>query len=82
MTPLLFIHNMYAQARREPQHILMPEGHDVRVVAAAAELVSRGICQVTLCGDPAVIRANAAHAHVNLSPLGDVRDLSKRLIFV
>ena len=39
----------------------------VCVVTAAAELVQREICDITLCGDPAVIEENARKAHVDVS---------------
>ena len=47
--------------------IVLPEGLAIRVVTAAAELVQREICDITLCGDPAVIEENARKAHVDVS---------------
>ena len=67
VTPILFNHNMYSKARLDRQMIVLPEGLDIRVVTAAAELVQREICDITLCGDPAVIEENARKAHVDVS---------------
>ena len=58
---------MYSKARLDRQMIVLPEGLDIRVVTAAAELVQREICDITLCGDPAVIEENARKAHVDVS---------------
>ena len=59
-------------ARREivigdKRRIVLPEGADIRVVTAAAELVGRGLCEVTLCGDPAVVAQLAAKAETTKS---------------
>ena len=67
VTPVLFNHNMCSKARRDKRRIVLPEGADIRVVTAAAELVGRGLCEVTLCGDPAVVAQLAAKAHVDVS---------------
>ena len=67
VTPVLFNHNMFSKARRDKRRIVLPEGADIRVVTAAAELVGRGLCEVTLCGDPAVVAQLAAKAHVDVS---------------
>ena len=61
VTPILFNHNMFAKARRDKQMIVLPEGLDIRVVTAAAELVARGLCNVTLCGDHEDIQACDHH---------------------
>jgi phosphate acetyltransferase len=58
---------MFSKARQDKQRIVLPEGLDVRVVTAAAELVHRELCEVTLCGDPETIQANAQQANVDVS---------------
>jgi len=36
-----------------PRHILLPEGEDPRIQAAAVQAVARGLARITLLGDPA-----------------------------
>lgn len=38
------------RARAHPQHIVLPEGHDARVVEAAARIAREGFARVTLLG--------------------------------
>ena len=44
-------------ARRQPRHVVLPEGDDPRIVAGAARAAREGIARVTLLGDPARIEA-------------------------
>ena len=57
-------HFMFSAARRAKQHIVLPEGNDIRVVTAAAELLHRGLCDLTLLGNAQAVRALAERAHV------------------
>jgi phosphate acetyltransferase len=50
------------RARTEPQHIVLPEGEDARVIAAAARVAREGFARLTLLGRPAVIEAAAQQA--------------------
>jgi len=63
-TPKLFQHRLFSKARADRQTIVLPEGEDRRVVAAAAELVERNLVNVVILGDPDVVRAVAAEARV------------------
>jgi len=67
VSPIILKHTMFSAARRDKQHIVLPEGDDVRVVTAAAELLSRGLCDLTLLGKPEQIRSLAEKAHVDIS---------------
>ena len=53
------------RAAKLGKHIVLPEGEDPRVVAAAAEAVKEGIAKITLLGDEADIRAK--NPNVDLS---------------
>jgi len=53
-------------ARRRPRRLLLVEGDDERVVTAAASLARDRVAEVTLLGDPAVARATATRAGVDL----------------
>ncbi|MFI5011520.1 MAG: phosphate acyltransferase [Hyphomicrobiales bacterium] len=46
-------------ARGKPRRIVLPEGGDARILAAAATLVREGIAKPVLLGDPATIAAEA-----------------------
>jgi len=54
------------RAASRPQHIVLPEGNDLRTVVAAAECVNQRIAQITLLGDEAVIRETASANNLNL----------------
>lgn len=64
ITPKLFQHKLFTKARADPRRVVLPEGEDPRVVAAAGELLERGLVQLTILGDPAVVAANAEAAGV------------------
>mmetsp|Transcript_1567 Transcript_1567/g.4765 ORF Transcript_1567/g.4765 Transcript_1567/m.4765 type:complete len:1183 (+) Transcript_1567:91-3639(+) len=66
-TPKLFQHELFAKARRRPMRVVLPEGDDRRVVAAASELLRRGLCELTILGDPDAIRALAAESRADVS---------------
>lgn len=55
------------RARANPQHIVLAEGEDTRVIAAAARAAAEGFAKITLLGRPAVIEARAAESGVPLS---------------
>lgn len=46
-----FIDNLISSAQTNRQRIVLPEGHDSRIVEAAREIAERGIAHVTLLGD-------------------------------
>jgi phosphate acetyltransferase len=55
-----------ARAQRAPRRIVFPEGHEARIVAAAAMLRDRGIGYPVLLGEPEEIAAAAAQAQCSL----------------
>eukprot|EP00198_Chlamydomonas_reinhardtii_P002451 XP_001691787.1 phosphate acetyltransferase [Chlamydomonas reinhardtii] len=56
VTPKMFQHTMKAMCRASPQHIVLPESVDKRVLAAAADVTARGLARVTLLGDPTTVQ--------------------------
>lgn len=66
VTPKLFQYRIFTSARADPQRIVLPEGEDIRVLRAAEELHRRGLCQVTVLGDPAAIASLAARNNLKL----------------
>jgi phosphate acetyltransferase len=66
VTPLMFEHDLVERARAQRRRIVLPEGTDPRVVAAAGQALARGIADVVLLGDPAEVARAAARAGVDL----------------
>ncbi len=55
-----------SRAKAYPQHIVLPEGEDPRVVAAAACIAAEGFAKITLLGRAATIQAAAGEAAAHL----------------
>ncbi|EKX50351.1 hypothetical protein GUITHDRAFT_93085 [Guillardia theta CCMP2712] len=66
VTPKLFQHNIFSAARTDKQRIVLPEGDDPRVLAAAGELLARNLCEVTILGKEDLIQNKAKRNHVSL----------------
>ncbi|GAB97889.1 phosphate acetyltransferase [Kineosphaera limosa] len=66
MTPLMFEHSLVERARAADRHIVLPEGTEDRIIQAADVLLQRGICRLTLLGDPGEIESRAAALGVDL----------------
>ncbi len=56
-----------SRARAVPQHIVLPEGEDPRVIAAAGRVAAEKISKLTLLGRPVVMQSAAAQAGVSLA---------------
>ncbi|GAA4556453.1 phosphate acetyltransferase [Pseudonocardia xishanensis] len=65
-TPLMFEQELLDRARADRRHIVLPEGEDDRVLAAADQLLQRGVVDLTLLGPEAGIRARASAAGLAL----------------
>jgi phosphate acetyltransferase len=55
-TPLMFEYEMIQRAKSQPQHIVLPEGFDDRVLRAAEILTLREVVTITLLGSEEKIR--------------------------
>ncbi len=58
--------NLKDRARPHPQHIVLSEGEDARVVEAAAQVSRERFARLTLLGNPKVIQARAAERGARL----------------
>jgi phosphotransacetylase len=67
VTPKMFMYRLTEAVVRDPQHVVLPEGTDARVLAAAAEATARGLARVTLLGDPAAVHAEASKLGLDVS---------------
>ena len=63
----MILQKIRARAAADPQHIILPEGNDIRTVQAA-EICSRDrIAKITVLGDEEKVRALASEAGANLN---------------
>ncbi|GAB2779134.1 phosphate acetyltransferase [Nocardioides salsibiostraticola] len=67
VTPLMFEHQLLDTAMADPQHIVLPEGSDDRILRAADTLLRRNIVNLTILGDPREVQARTAALGVDLS---------------
>ncbi|MFI2347231.1 phosphate acetyltransferase [Streptomyces sp. NPDC019443] len=67
VTPMMFEHDLLEQARADRRRVVLPEGTEERVLRAADVLLRRDVCELTLLGDPEVIRKKAADLGIDLS---------------
>jgi phosphate acetyltransferase len=67
VTPLMFTHDVFDRAQADRAHIVLPEGTEPRILAAADRILRRGIANLTLLGQPAAVTQAAAEAGVDVS---------------
>ncbi|MBO0917013.1 phosphate acetyltransferase [Streptomyces laculatispora] len=67
VTPMMFEHELLEQARAHRRRVVLPEGTEERVLRAADVLLRRDVCDLTLLGDPDVIRKKAADLGIDLA---------------
>lgn len=67
VTPLMFEYGLLDRARQRPQHIVLPEGSDDRILRASSTLLRRGVAQLTILGDEGEVRGRAAELGLDIS---------------
>ncbi|MGY5764015.1 phosphate acetyltransferase [Brachybacterium sp. DNPG3] len=67
VTPLMFEFELLARARGEKKRIVLPEGDEPRILAAADTLLARGVADLILLGDENAIRAKASQLGHNIT---------------
>ena len=60
VTPMMFQFELIARARGEKKTIVLPEGDEPRILAAAEAILARGVANLVLIGDETQIRAKAS----------------------
>jgi phosphate acetyltransferase len=60
------LEKLKARVRADRQRIILPEGEDARVIAAAAQIIAQGYASVTLLGRETAMREAAGRAGVSL----------------
>jgi phosphate acetyltransferase len=66
VTPLMFEYDLLERARSNRQHIVLPEGDEDRIIRAAATLLARNVCDITLLGETAAIRLRASELGLDI----------------
>jgi phosphate acetyltransferase len=69
---MTLIEKLKARARTSPQRIILPEGEDPRIVAAAAAITREGFAKITLVGRKTVVESIAASLHAPLTNIAIV----------
>ncbi|MGW3086192.1 phosphate acetyltransferase [Streptomyces sp. NPDC001108] len=67
VTPMMFEHELLEQARADRRRVVLPEGTEERVLRAADVLLRRDVCDLTLLGEPDLIRKKAADLGIDLA---------------
>ena len=67
VTPLMFEHQVLDEAIADRRHIVLPEGEEERILRAADILLRRNVADLTLLGDPMIVRAKAANLGIDVS---------------
>lgn len=79
MTPLRFTHSLVQRARVKKAHIVLPEGDDVRILAAAENLHRRDVVDLTLLGDESEVRDLAATNGIDVTGITIVNPVTSPL---
>jgi phosphate acetyltransferase len=67
LTPIMFEYELIERARASPQHIVLPEGDDERILRAAEILLRRSVVELTILGDVDDVQGRAAALGLDLS---------------
>lgn len=66
VTPRMFEYSLVEKAKANKQRIVLPEGTSDRVLRGADIILRRGVCDVTILGDPAKLKAKASELGLDL----------------
>nr|WP_296072763.1 phosphate acetyltransferase [uncultured Actinoplanes sp.] len=66
VTPLMFENDLIDKARADRRHLVLPEGHEERILRATETLLRRGVADLTLLGDPGEIARRAREIGVSI----------------
>ncbi|MEE3851506.1 phosphate acetyltransferase [Gordonia sp. LSe1-13] len=80
VTPQMFEYGLIARARSEPQHVVLPEGDEDRILRAAGQLLRRGVARLTLLGPQDKIYTRAQELGVELDDVDVIDPASSELL--
>ena len=66
ITPHMFQYQLVKWAKSQRKRIVLPEGHDERILRAAGRLISQDIVDLILLGDPVQIAATVKRLGIQL----------------
>ena len=67
VTPMMFEFDLLARARGEKKRIVLPEGNEPRILAAAEAILARGVADLILLGEENQIRSAASQLGHNIT---------------
>lgn len=70
ITPKMFEYNLIQRARKEKQHIVLPEGDEDRILKATEILLNRQVVDITLLGNVETITRKIEHLGLNIKTAG------------
>ncbi len=76
ITPIMFEYELVARAKKQRQHIVLPEGTEERILKATEILLRRGIVDITLLGNPEEIREKATSLGLKLEGVNIVNPMT------
>ncbi len=79
VTPLMFEYELVQRAKNDKRHIVLPEGSEERILRAAEILLLRGICAITLLGNPKVISEKIAALGLSMENVDIIDPLTSPL---
>ena len=80
VTPLMFEYDLLERARGVKKRIVLPEATDDRIIRAAATLLARDVCDITLLGDEAAVRLRASELGLNIDAAKIVSPTDEELV--
>jgi len=66
VTPRMFQYSLIQKARKQKKRIVLPEGLDSRILHAAARLIALDLVELTILGDPQLIKNKCSAEGVSL----------------
>jgi phosphate acetyltransferase len=80
VTPIMFEYELIERAKSSRRHIVLPEGHEARILRAAEILLRRQVVDITLLGNPAEIQQKISSLGLNLEGSNIIDPMQSDLI--
>ncbi len=79
VTPIMFEYEILQRAKANPQHIVLPEGEEERILRAAEILFLRGAVKLTLLGNEETIKQKIAAMALQLEDIEIIDPINSEL---
>jgi phosphate acetyltransferase len=80
VTPIMFEYKLIQQAKGNRRHIVLPEGHEERILRASEILLQRQVVDITLLGNPDKIQQKIGILGLNLGQVRIIDPINTQLI--